>query len=358
MIKLKNSWKNPEINLIKSFLQKPGPPVIIQQPVMPIDYTIDSTIPNTPIDICVMWVDSSSERWQKEYEEYKKLEITRGTQVPTCGAAFNPARYQDWGIFNYWFRGVEKNCPWVNKVFLIVEDEDQVPKWLNKNHPKLRIVYHKEFIPNDLLPMFNGPAIEMWYSNIPDLSENFISCDDDYFFYNLLPEDTFFENNVPQTEIKKSDFEYQKIPGMTWHCMMANDEEFIQKISGQSGKYRYSHLPEARKKSFEAAILAIPENYTIVHDAVAYSHFRSEYSYSAWIFIDLMKVFGISKDKPIYHKSKVLALTNTSVLRMSYSSNCEMICFNDIAGEAQPEVKEWLHNTLKKHFPSKSSFEL
>ncbi|MBO7078187.1 MAG: hypothetical protein J6W64_00060 [Bacilli bacterium] len=50
---------------------------------------------------------------------------------------------------------------------------------------------------------------------MPDLSENFISCDDDYFFYNPLPEDTFFENNVPQTEIKTSDFEYQKIPGMT-----------------------------------------------------------------------------------------------------------------------------------------------
>ncbi|MBO7078188.1 MAG: hypothetical protein J6W64_00065 [Bacilli bacterium] len=36
-----------------------------------------------------------------------------------------------------------------------------MPKWLNRDHPKLRIVYHKDFIPNDLLPMFNGPAIEM-----------------------------------------------------------------------------------------------------------------------------------------------------------------------------------------------------
>ncbi|MBO7078186.1 MAG: hypothetical protein J6W64_00055 [Bacilli bacterium] len=120
---------------------------------------------------------------------------------------------------------------------------------------------------------------------------------------------------------------------------MANNEEFIQKISGQSGKYRYSHLPEARKKSFEAALLAIPENYKILHDAVAYSHFRSEYSYSAWIFVDLMKVYGISKNKPIYHHSKVLALVDTAVLRSSYSSTSEMVCFNDIAGEARPEVK-------------------
>ena len=29
-------------------------------------------------------------------------------------------RYRDYGVFNYWFRMIEKNAPWVNNVYLIM----------------------------------------------------------------------------------------------------------------------------------------------------------------------------------------------------------------------------------------------
>ncbi len=28
-------------------------------------------------------------------------------------------RYRDYGIFNYWFRMIEKHAPWVNRVYLV-----------------------------------------------------------------------------------------------------------------------------------------------------------------------------------------------------------------------------------------------
>ncbi len=311
---------------------------------------------NGPIDICVMWVDPSSQRWKDEYNFYKKKELLNKTQTILNEGAFNTARYQDWGVFQYWFRGVEKNCPWVNKVFLIVEDEDQIPLWLNINHPKLRIVYHREFIPEDLLPLFNGPAIEMWYSNIPDLSENFIACDDDYYFYNTIPSDLFFENNVPQTEIIPSTRTYLRVPAIAWQCMMANDRDLIKRIMNKEYNYKPSHLPEARKKSFEGQILK--EQYIRIHDAIKHSHFRSEYSYTAWMFIDLMKARGVSKNKPIYNNSALIQLGNASMLRMQYKRSYDMICFNDVSGKIDPASKDALLFILNEHFPEKSSWEV
>ena len=31
--------------------------------------------------------------------------------------------YRDWGTFKYWFRGVEKFAPWINKVYLVTDDQ-------------------------------------------------------------------------------------------------------------------------------------------------------------------------------------------------------------------------------------------
>lgn len=317
---------------------------------------------NSPIDICVMWVNPERPKWQEEYNTYKQLEISRGSQNPKNPAAFSNARYRDWGIFNYWFRGVEKACPWVHKVFLVLEDEDQVPEWLNVNNPKLRIVYHREFVPNDCLPQFNGPAIEMWYSNIPDLSENFIACDDDYYFYNPIPSDWFFENDVPQTEINTSGLDYSifKNSGATWYCMMANDNEFVSNYVNRKCHYTKSHLPEARNKSFEKKI--IEENYEVFHNALSYSHFRSPKSYTAWLFIDLMKALGVSHNKPVYNGSKVVPLasgeaTEKAVENMTY----KMVCFNDVGGNGSSDdfpCRAQLKRVFATHFPHKSSFEV
>ncbi|MBQ6357217.1 MAG: capsule biosynthesis protein CapK, partial [Solobacterium sp.] len=38
-------------------------------------------------------------------------------------------RFKDWGLFKYWFRGVEKFAPWVNKIYFITWGH--VPTWLD-----------------------------------------------------------------------------------------------------------------------------------------------------------------------------------------------------------------------------------
>lgn len=318
--------------------------------------TTSDILDSGPIDICVMWVNPTTVRWQAEYSKWHWKEILRRTQKQSNMAAFGPARYRDWDIFKYFFRGIEENCPWVNKVFLVVEDKDQIPSWLNTNNPKLRVVYHKEFIPNDALPQFNGPAIETWYSNIQDLSENFISCDDDYFFINPIPANLFFENNRPQTNIRVNPVKPAQSELSNWRKMMYNDYQLLQKITSKDIVYTKSHLPEPRKKSFEAKILQ--EYYKDFYDALIYSHFRSDRGITAWIFNDLIKALGIADNKPIFKNSKYIGLANIEALKTEKPiDQYDMVCFNDVGGDID-KIKPKVIEILDKKFPNKSSFEL
>ena len=91
-----------------------------------------------------MWVDGNDPEWQKEKNNYDKKDNADGSIV----------RYRDWDLLQYWFRGVEKFAPWVNKVYFITWGH--LPKWLDTSNPKLVIVNHKDYIPEEYLPTFSA----------------------------------------------------------------------------------------------------------------------------------------------------------------------------------------------------------
>lgn len=118
------------------------------------------------IDFVVTWVDGADKRWQKKRAQY--------VDDPEIEAGMSSAKaYRDWGTFKYWFRGVESFAPWVNKVYLVTDD--QVPTWLDLRHEKLEVIDHTDIIDAKYLPVFNSNAIEMNLHKIKGLSENFVS---------------------------------------------------------------------------------------------------------------------------------------------------------------------------------------
>lgn len=308
----------------------------------------------TPIDIVVTYVDMTEQIDDMNFWHQKEVEA--GIQRSTNGQAFAIERYRDWGNFNYWFRGVEKNCPWVNKVFLVVANERHLPAWLNLDNPKLRVVFHKEFIPEELLPTFNSTTIEMFYYRIPDLSDHFITCNDDFFFLNPTPRERFFDDNdnVVQ-EIHKKPFVVQTSFKSDWHKTVYNNEVFLQRYmpAGQYFYFDHSHLQEPRVKSFEAEIMA--KHYKEIYDSLAVSHFRHKDNYMSWLFIDLLKLKTI-KSTPVYHKSKYLHMN--SKVRVLPHQDCEMICFNDTESTDNFELcRTRVLHLLEMKLPNKCSFE-
>ena len=182
------------------------------------------------IDIVVPFYNDSDNYWRNIMYDYMAKEGSNDRQV------VGEERYRDWENFKYFFRGIEENCKWVNKVFVIVANETQIPEWLDTSNPKLKVVLHEEYIPKELLPTFNTMTIELFISRIEDLSDNYIYCNDDYFFLNPMSENMFFVNDLPvykgeSYELNKFGDDYLSGSDGTFYSMLNSNIDLQMKIS-------------------------------------------------------------------------------------------------------------------------------
>ena len=139
-----------------------------------------------PIDFVLAWVDGSDPVWQDRKKAFRGKDSTDDL----------PERYRDWGLLRYWFRGVDRYAPWVRKVFLICDQEP--PKWLRKDCPKLQIIRHEDYLPAEYRPAYSSHPIELNIHRIGDLSEHFVYFNDDMFLLRPVTEDLFFHNGLPR----------------------------------------------------------------------------------------------------------------------------------------------------------------
>ena len=130
-----------------------------------------------PIDFVMIWVDGNDPEWQKEKAKYDERVVT---------TANSEVRYRDWDNLQYWFRAVEKFAPWVNKIHFVTWGH--LPPWLDTSNPKLHVVNHKDFIPEEYLPTFSSHTIELNLHRIEGLAERFVYFNDDTFLMAPTPE--------------------------------------------------------------------------------------------------------------------------------------------------------------------------
>lgn len=136
------------------------------------------------IDFVIIWVDGNDLNWQEERAKYNN---DKGDN--------RNIRYRDWDNLKYWFRGVEKYAPWVNKIYFVTWGH--LPSWLDTSNSKLKIVNHKDFIPEKYLPTFSSHVIELNLHRIDGLAEQFVYFNDDMFVFNYVKPTHFFKNGKP-----------------------------------------------------------------------------------------------------------------------------------------------------------------
>ena len=141
-----------------------------------------------PIDFVVVWVDMNDPVWQKDFAACKGIE-----QADSYNTGME--RFRDYGLLKYWFRGVEKFTPWVNKIHFVTCG--QKPEWLDITNPKLHLVDHKEIIPHQYLPTFNSGVIERYIHKIPGLADHFVYFNDDFYVIRPTPPSRFFQKGLP-----------------------------------------------------------------------------------------------------------------------------------------------------------------
>ena len=167
------------------------------------------------IDFVVLWVDGNDPEWQAQKAKFQGKIIDDGNAVN---------RFRDWGLMPYWFRAVEKFCPWVRKVHFVTCGH--VPDWLNLDCPKLKHVKHSDYIPEEYLPTFSSHAIEMNVHRIPDLAEHFVLFNDDTFLIRTMSIEAFFRDRLPCTYGGEVPAAFFGQPGI-WQHIIVNDLRVI-----------------------------------------------------------------------------------------------------------------------------------
>ena len=146
---------------------------------------------DAPIDFVIPWVDGSDPQWRAEHDLWRAKERGDGLLRWTDGVQ----RYREWGLLKYWFRGVEKFAPWVNRIHFITWGH--LPPWLNVNHPKLHIVNHRDYIPEKWLPTFSSRCIELNIHRIDGLADQFVYFNDDMYLTAPVKPTDFFRGGLP-----------------------------------------------------------------------------------------------------------------------------------------------------------------
>lgn len=141
---------------------------------------------NKPIDFVMIWVDGNDPEWRKEKALYDGKTIT---------ASNSEVRFRDWDNLQYWFRGVEKFAPWVNKIHFVTWGH--LPPWLDTSNPKINVVKHTDYIPEEYLPTFSSHTIELNLHRIEGLAEQFVYFNDDMFITAPVKPEDFFKNGKP-----------------------------------------------------------------------------------------------------------------------------------------------------------------
>lgn len=329
---------------------------------------------NDKIDFVITWVDGNDKIWREKKNKYLKEED------PNCDSA--DERYRDWEFLKYWFRAIEKNADWFNKVIFITEGH--IPDWLNMNNSRLIIKKHDEFIPQKDLPTFNSCAIEVNFKNIDELSEKFIYFNDDMFINRKVYKKDFFRNNLPIDSCLISPIRAldKQSTGIEYNCLKLINRHFnynefkhnnFSKIYNlKLGKrlfknitlsiydffpgFAISHLPCAFLKStYVDAWNKCSDELEIVS-----SHkFRKSNDLSQWLFQYWQFASGNFYTRSwnfgkYYNVSKDLKKIIDDVKNAKH----KLICINDDS-EIQDfsKTKAELINTFEKRYPDKSSFE-
>ena len=135
-----------------------------------------------PIDAVYTWVDGS----RADYLEV----VNRHAAIPRD---VNPERFRDaLEMLRFSLRSLEMHAPWIRNVYLVT-CRPQVPDWVRRDHPRLRIVHHDQIIPDDgTLPTFNSNVIETFLHRLPGVSERMLYLNDDYLFGAPVSRDDFF----------------------------------------------------------------------------------------------------------------------------------------------------------------------
>lgn len=302
------------------------------------------------VDLVVPYVDGEDENWLKLYNKY----APESDDVQVTGKQ----RFRKSDNFKYFFRTAEKHLPWLNNIFLLVQQESQVPKWINRD--KVKVVLHEEFIPHEYLPTFQSQSMEMFLDRIPELGERFIYANDDMYFVGDMKLEDFFVGDKVRTELSKKIIK-QKDNIPLWQISIVNGGLLVNKEEAEqlfNNNQYISPVVHGFRPYIKSYMREVSELYEKeIRESI--TKFRAENNFNVYMY-----------DVYTYKKGKILGRAYTNYYLHSSSSvgllanifvntdKIKMVCINDTEEYWDEERDKKIGELFNKYYPQKSKYEV
>lgn len=326
------------------------------------------------IDFVITWVDNNDPIWQESFHYY--LPERKNTYD------LRSIRFRNWDNLRYWFRGVEKFAPWVNKIHFI--SCGHIPDWLNLDAPALHFIRHSDYIPNDYLPTFSSCPISLNLHRIENLSEHFVLFDDDMFLIDKVEPRHFFRKGLPcdkaafNTLVPASNLTHIMVNNLCLINASFNKHEMLRKhfrkwFSLQAGSkllrtlilapwplftgFYEPHLPQVFLKSTFKEVWEKHEDVLLRTSA---ARFRGIADVSSWLFRDWQLVKGDFVPTNVQKYGAYFSISDNTldkILRTIERQKKKIICLNDGEVSSFQEAGCLINAAFQKILPEKSSFE-
>ena len=301
------------------------------------------------MDIVISFVDCKDKVWMKSYLR----------TIYKFNGLFPYHQFYNHNTIKYVLRGIDEFIPYVNNVFIVVSNIEQVPDYIDQS--KVKIVLHKDFIPEKYLPLFNSTAIELFLHKIPGLGEEFVYFNDDMIPISHISYDDFFKDGIPCISFNTE--QRDKTPSYK-HCVLSFYEakNTVEILTGKEIDTKDielqipQHSPTPLLKSVCDEAASIERHNSLLDFYI--TNIRMPRNINQYYWADILyfkKQYTASNIKSYY--TSTLDIKDVDIEEVKKEN--KFICINDYGSDEMPlsQIDDIIQLKLDTIFKNKSKYE-
>lgn len=304
------------------------------------------------MDIVISFVDCKDKVWMKSYLSFIGLKENHHSNHKIDFFSF-----YNYDTIKYVFRGIDKFIPYVNNIFLVVSNIEQVPEYIDQS--KIKVVLHKDFIPEQYLPLFNSTAIEMFLHKIPGLGEEFVYFNDDTIPISPIAYDELFKNGLPCLNFVDN---YMSPGPAHRHVRLSFFEakNTVEQLTGKPINYDGNELcPTHDPHPMLKSICEYGESENRHSSLLDFyiTSFRSYRNLNQYYWCDIL--YFLKKYAPSNIKLKYIRTYDINELINLDNQEYQYLCINDsgVRNQHVSEIYDIIEENMNKIFPDKCKYE-
>lgn len=307
------------------------------------------------MDVVIPFVDCSDKVWMKNYLSFMDSEKNKNfMQMQFCYTQF-----YNYDTVKYVLRGIDKFMPYVENVFFVVSNIEQIPEYIDQS--KVKVVLHKDFIPETYLPTFQANTIEMFMYNIPGLGEEFVYFNDDMIPVSDIAYDRLFKDGLPCIKFIENTTDPSCVTYRIFTLSFFEAQNTVRMFNNKNTEYNGNalctvHGPNSFLKSVCVEAAETPRHDSLIKFYT--SPVRRPRNLNQYYWSDILYFLGkyVESDLKLkYITTKEIDDLDIDDVHQKY----QYLCINDFGSYTytMSEIKTILSDKLNRILPSKCKYE-